>query len=236
MKEAAYSDMDPKKKQQLTIIAVIVVIAVVAVGAVIALSGQTTASTVDFSSIESSRAEDGAFVLGNPDAPVTLVEFADFACPHCQDYRHTIDRFIQEHVANGDARFEYRIFPTTGGALTEFAGRVAQCADDQKPGAFWQAYDQFYQLAESGQYSDRMGSIVAERLGLDYSQILNCTSEANQVQTDVAFGRRLGVSGTPAVMIRYGDSDPVFINANGRTYNSGGAPYDVLDQVVKANQ
>ena len=81
-----------------------------------------------------------------------------------------------------------------------------------------------------------MGSIVAERLDLDYSRILNCTSEANQVQTDAALARRLGITGTPAVMIRYGDSEPVFIQANGRTYNSGGAPYEILEQVVKANQ
>nr|PZN57254.1 MAG: hypothetical protein DIU68_04515 [Chloroflexota bacterium] len=228
--------MDPKKKQQFTIIGAIVLVAVIAVGALIALSGRTTASSVDFSSLEKTRTQDGAFVLGDPDAPVTIVEFADFACPHCQNYRHDIDRFIREHVATGNAKFEYRFFPTVGGALTDFAGKVAVCVDEIRPGAFWEAYDIFYQLAESGQYSDRMGSIIAERLGIDYSQVLDCTSEVNQVQTDVALGRQLGVTGTPAVMIRYGDGQPQFINANGRTYNSGGVPYDVLNQVVLASQ
>ena len=226
--------MNPKKRQQVIIISSVVVVAVIAVIVLIAMSGQTTATSIDFSAIPQSRTEDGAYVLGNPDAPVTIVEFADFACPHCQEYRHTMDQFIREQVVPGNAKFEFRLFPTTGGAMSEFAGRVAQCAEDQETGSFWRAYDLFYQLAESGQYSDQMGRIVAERLGLDYSQILNCTSGATQVTTDVALGRRVGVSGTPAVLIRYGNSEPVFVNFGGQTYNSGGVPYQVLAQVVAA--
>jgi protein-disulfide isomerase len=228
--------MSPKKRNQLIIIGGIVVIAVIAVIVVIAMSGQTTSSSVDFAAIPQSRTEDGAYVLGNPDAPITLIEFSDYACPHCQEYRHTIDRFIQEQVATGKAKFEFRLFPTTGGALTEFAGRVGECAENQTAGSFWRAYDLFYQLAESGQYSDQMGRIVTERLGLDYSQILNCTSNADPTAANMTLGRQLGVSGTPAVAVRYGDSAPQFINFGGQTYSAGGAPYDVLAQVVAAVQ
>lgn len=225
--------MNPKKRQQMIIISSVVVVAVIAVVALIALSGQTTASAVDFASLPQSRTDDGAFVLGNADAPITIVEFADFACPHCQQYRHTMDQFIQEQVVPGNAKFEFRFFPTTGGARTEFAGRIAECAEQQQAGAFWQAYDIFYQLAESGQYNDAMGRTVADRLSLDYSQILNCTSNASQPATDAALGRRVGVGGTPAVMIRYGNADPTFINYGGRTYSSGGVPIDVLTQVAQ---
>lgn len=225
--------MNPKKRQQVIIISSVVIVAVIAVVALIALSGQTTTSAVDFDSIPQSRTEDGAFVLGNADAPVTIVEFADYACPHCQQYRHTVDQFIQEQVVTGNAKFEFRLFPTTGGALSEFAGRIGECAEQQETGAFWKAYDVFFQLAESGQYSDQMGRTVADRLGLDYSEMLNCTSSATQASTDVALGRRVGVGGTPAVMVRYGNSDPTFINFGGRTYNSGGVPYEVLAQVAQ---
>lgn len=226
--------MNPKKRQQVIIISSIVVVAVIAAIVLILASGQTTASEVDFASLPQSRTEDGGYVLGNPDAPVTIVEFADFACPHCQQYRHTMDQFIREQVATGNARFEFRFFPTTGGAMTEFAGRVAQCAEEQQEGAFWEAYDVFFQLAESGQYNDQMGRTVSDRLELDYSQILNCTSTATQPATDLALGRRVGVTGTPAVLVRYGDAEPTYINIGGRTYNSGGVPYDVLAQVVQA--
>ena len=226
--------MSPRKRNQVIIVSAIIVVAVVAAIVVIAMSGQTVATTIDFANLPMSRTEDGAFVLGNADAPVTIVEFSDFACSHCQEYRHTVDLFIREQVATGKAKFEFRLFPTSGGALSEFAGQVAECADEQQPGAFWGAYDQFYQLAESGQYGDQMGRTVTEQLGLDYGQILNCTSTADQTTASVALGRRLGVSGTPAVLIRNGDSEPVFITFGGQTYSAGGTPYEVLKQVVEA--
>ena len=47
---------------------------------------------------------DGAPVLGNPSAPFTLVEFVDFACPHCAANRDTIQRFITGFVRPGQVR------------------------------------------------------------------------------------------------------------------------------------
>lgn len=225
--------MNPKQRQQLIVISSIVGVAIILAIVLIAVNNQSSASSIDFAEIPQSRTDDGAFVLGNPDAPVTIVEFADFACPHCQQYRQTVDQFIREHVATGNAKFEFRFFPTTGGQRTTFAGQVAQCAEEQQEGSFWKAYEIFYELATTGQYGDQMGRVVAERLGLDYSQILNCTSDANQPATDLALGRRLGVTGTPAVMVRYGNADPTYISLGGRTYNSGGVPYDVLAQVAQ---
>jgi hypothetical protein len=117
--------------------------------------------------------------------------------------------------------------------MSEFAGRVGQCAEEQEEGAFWRAYEVFYELAETGRYNDQMGRTVADRLELDYSQLLNCTSNANQPAIDLALGRRVGVTGTPAVMVRYGNSEPTYINLGGRAYNSGGVPYEVLEQAVR---
>jgi protein-disulfide isomerase len=224
------------KQQTTIIIAAVVVVAVIAVGALILLSGQTQASATDYSTIPQSRAADGGFVLGDPDAPITIVEFADYACPSCQQYKGAMDRLVSEYVATGQAKFEFRVFPTAGGALTDFAGRIAECIADAQPGSYWQVHDTFYQLAMSGQYSDQMGRIVAERMGLDYSQILDCAGRADQVDTDTALGRRLGVSGTPAVMVRYGNSEPTFVSVGGATYDRGSVPFEALAQVIEDAQ
>jgi protein-disulfide isomerase len=222
------------KQKQLAIFGGIIAVAVVAVIIAIALSGRTTDSGIDYSSIPFSRTEDGAFVLGNPDAPVTIVEFADFACPHCLDYRPTIDQFVRELVIPGRAKLEFRMFPTAGGQLTVFAGKIAECADNQQAGIFWELHDHLYNLAARGQYNENLGREVAETFNLNYSDLLECTNEAEQVVVDSEFGRARGVQGTPAVMVRYGDGDATFIQFNGQSYDRNAVPFEVLLGVVNS--
>src|SRR5690606_3161075 len=112
-----------------------------------------------------SRGEDGAFIMGDPDAPITLIEFTDFACPHCQRYQPTIDQFIATYVNTGRARLESRVFPTAGGQQTAVAAAAAECADEQVAGAFWQARELLFAYAMAGQYDitflDRLNNDLA---------------------------------------------------------------------------
>jgi len=225
------------RNKQLTILGIILAVVVVAAAGVILVSGRSSASNIDYSAIPQSRTADGAFVLGSEDAPITIVEFADFGCPHCLEYhRSTIKALIQDYVATGKARFEYRSFPTAGGALTQFAAQLSECAENQQPGAHWRAYETFYRLAETGRYNQDAGRLMAQELGLNYSQLLTCSNSASQVQTDVNFGSSLGVTGTPAVMVRYGDSAPTWLVHNGVTYNRAGVPLNVLTDVINSLQ
>ena len=225
----------PDNRRGLIIIGIIVLLVVVALVVVIALSGNRSAD-VDMSSIPQSRADDGGFVLGNPDAPITIVEFADFGCPHCQAYHPDITRFIQDFVATGKAKFEYRVFPTAGGPTTVYTGKLLECAENQKPGAFWDGYNLMFGYAFSGRYSSDIGRQFASDLDLNYSDLLSCTESAEQVQTDINLGTQSGVSGTPAVLVRYNDGPGQFVSYGGRTYSSGGPPYSVLAEIVNAAQ
>jgi protein-disulfide isomerase len=194
----------------------------------------STATTGIYSDIPQARLPDGGFVLGNPDAPITIVEFGDYGCPHCQAYEPTITQFIDDYVRTGRARFEYRTFPTAGGELTKFVGLVQTCLEAQQTGAFWEARAILYELAIAGNYQEEVGVVITERLGLDYGQALECAGSNIQVDTDVELGWRLGVQGTPAVLVRYGDAKPAFITFDGQTYDSGGVTYEVLAAVVDA--
>ncbi|HLU08265.1 MAG TPA: thioredoxin domain-containing protein [Oceanobacillus sp.] len=230
--------MNPKQKQLYIIIGVIVV-AIVAVGAAIALSGRNNKPDLDYTAMPSSRTSDGAFVLGDPAAPVTIIEFADFACPHCQAYEPEIARFVKDYVLTGRARFEFRMFGTNaGGQQTIFAGQLAECIAEDDPGVFWEAHDVLFELGATGAYfAEDMGRVVAQRVGAgSYTELLTCSREADQITTDMDFGRQMGVSGTPAVMIRYNDGPAQWITYNGTTYNRGGVPYDVLAAVVENYQ
>lgn len=189
---------------------------------------------INFAELPQSRAEDGGFVLGNPDAPITIVEFADFACPHCQAYLPDITRFIKDYVVTGKARFEYRVFPTAGGQTSYYTGQLLECAEEQRTGAFWSGYKLMYDYAMSGRYNNEVAQLFAADLELDVDELLTCASSATQVEADGNFARQAGITGTPAVLVRYSDGTTQFITFNGRTYNSGGPSYSVLAAVADA--
>ena len=191
-----------------------------------------------FAELEQTRAEDGAFLLGDPDAPITIVEFSDYACPHCQTYRPIVEQVIEDYVATGQANFEFRVFPTAGGQLSAYAAVVAECADNVQPGAFWDAYGIFYTLAEARKYDANLGQVLVDELGIDWDDILECGDnlENPQVIIDYEIAQELGVGGTPAIVVRYGDGDLEFITLDGTTYDQGGPSYEVLAEVIEAAQ
>lgn len=225
---------DQKKRQQQTLlIGIIAIVAIIAVAAAILLSGQTTQTGIDFAALPQSRAADGGFVLGSPDAPITIVEFADYACPACQQYEPTVTRFIEEYVATGKAKFEYRVFATAGGQQTVFAGGIAECLANYQADGFWVARERFGQLAQQGLYQDAPRT-VANELNASYSDLLSCQQNSNRVRVDMALGQQVGIQGTPAIGVRYGDSAPQFITYAGQTFDRGGVPFEILAAITDA--
>jgi protein-disulfide isomerase len=197
-----------------------------------------TESTISeiFASLPQSRTEDGGFVVGVPEAPITIIEFADYACPHCQSYRPVIDQVIIDYVATGQAKRELRIFPTAGGQLTYYVGQVVECANHQLPGTYWQAYDLLYGYATSGEYDETVRQKVSDEYGLSYEKLLTCVEYAQQVFRDITLAQESGVTGTPGIMVRLGDGDAEFISTDGVTYARGGVDYEVLAQVIEDAQ
>lgn len=226
------------RNQNTVIIAIIGLFAVAAVVVAIILSGGSAPSTeaqIDYAQIPQSRTGDGAFVLGFDTAPITVVEFADFTCPHCQEYTDTINTFIRDYVATGKAKFEYRMYAGTGSQYREYAAHIAECADDLSPGGFWPAHDIIFEYGRAGRYEE-VGRVIADQLKISYSNLLQCASSANQYDTDVNVGSAAGVQGTPAIMIRMGDGNLSWITIGNQVFNRGGVSLEVLASVVQSAQ
>lgn len=222
-------------RRTLIIGGVVLAAVVVAIGFVI-FSMQGASASVDaalYSDIPQSRTTDGAFVLGDPDAPVTVVEFADFMCPHCQEYHSTMKQFIEEHVATGQARLEYRMFPTVD--RQGITARLVECAYEQDEMLFWPAHDLMYGLTSAG-FNDESARRFAQQLGLSYGDLLSCANEADQFIVDAQVGQREGVSGTPAIKVRFDDGPMEWMQAGGQTFNRGAVPYSTINQVVLSAQ
>lgn len=191
--------------------------------------------TARYEGIPFRRLDDGGFVLGNPDAPITLVEFADFICPHCQTYQAVAHEFIEKYVATGQAQFEYRMFPVVDRTLSPLTARLATCAAEQLDGGFWPAHDILYDLAQARQVNSETYKVVADLLGISAEKLLVCADRANQHEIDTALAQSLGISGTPAIMFRLPDGDLGWAYVNGRLYNRGGAPFPIIEAVVTAD-
>lgn len=195
---------------------------------------QTNEYAARYEGIPFSKTDDGAFILGNPDAPLTMVEFADFICPHCQNYQEVVHQFIETYVASGQARFEYRMFPIVDPKLSPLTAQLAYCADEQKDGTFWPAHDALYDLAIARQVNEDTYKVLADITGVDADKLNFCTERANQHEIDTELAQSLGISGTPAVMFRLEDGTLGWPFVEGQLFNRGGAPWVVLQEVMSA--
>lgn len=188
----------------------VIVAAIAVAAALVFLSSRNTISDVslDYSQMTKARQEDGGFVLGDPRAPITIVAFEDFLCGHCQRYQTTIKQFIEMYVATGRARFEYRMLPVVHQGYSSQAAKLTECADTLRPDSFWLAHDVMFKVASSRAFSDTSARTFADEMDMSYTELLECTQDATQVDSDTQLGVQLNVTGTPTVMYRIGDSLP----------------------------
>ena len=109
-------------------------------------------------------------VKGAQDAPLTIVEFADFQCPACRQFQNSVKSLIEsQYIDTGKAKFVFYDFPiTTAHGNAFIAARAARCADTQ--GRFWEFHDMLFaqQLAWSYEPNPvRLFEEYAGQLGMD---------------------------------------------------------------------
>jgi len=164
-----------------------------------------------YADVPMSRTLQDSFVLGNPDAPVKIIEFSDFLCTSCQNYKPIIDHFIQEYVLTGQAQFSYRIFPAVDLELSVLSAGLVECTDFLSAGLFWHAHDLMFDIVSRQGFTEASITEFSNRLALDESALRECAARATQYRFDVAFATELGVRGTPSLFVQYGNREPVAI-------------------------
>ena len=136
---------------------------------------------------------------GNPDAPVTIVEFSDYQCPYCKRAETTV-RAVLDRFPN-EVRYVYRHFPLESiHPQARDASEAAVCADEQ--GRFWDYHDLLFEKTPAFEAADL--EAYAEELGLDLESFRSCIARDDveeRVEQDLVAGRRAGVRGTPAFFV-----------------------------------
>jgi protein-disulfide isomerase len=139
-------------------------------------------------------------VKGDPKAPVIIVEFADFQCPHCRALQPVLDRLLEEY--KGQVRVYFKNFPlrAPGHENAEQAAFAAAAA--QRQGKFWALTAKFWKNQDALAPADI--EKYAQESGLDvkkWKDDMNGTAVHERVNKDRTEGDKLNINGTPAVFI-----------------------------------
>ena len=194
-----------RQKSRIPITAVLIVagVAVAAVSLLIILNrGQAQPTTVVTElTYETGVTPEGEPYKGSPEAPLQLVEYSDFLCPHCSTFSTTIDGLAPDYIETGVLQVIFRNYAFLATESVQ-AAQAAECALDQGADKFWLYHDLLYanQGAGRGAFSRSRLIRYAEQIGLDVDEFrgcLNSNAMAAEVQSDLAEGNSSGVNSTP---------------------------------------
>ena len=163
--------------------------------------------------------------LGAADAPVVVIEYADYQCPYCKLFAEGAGQQLrEEYVADGQVRFVVRNLAFLGDESV-WAAEAAECAEDQD--RFWDYHDLLYaeqRAANSGAFARENLKRFAAELGLDTAAFDSCLDSGeyrDQVQAERTEAQRRQIRSTPSLLV------------NGQLVENG-AGYAVLRAAIEA--
>jgi protein-disulfide isomerase len=157
--------------------------------------------------------------LGDPDAPITMVEFSDFECPVCRTLHDGLRTLLPKYP---QVRLVFKDFPLEQHPWARIAAIAGQCAYQQDPKAFWKVYDLIYDnqdlISAENAYSKLTDYALQIALNVDtFKSCLASPEPAAAVEASRANGLALEVSSTPTVFFngrRTIGADPHLIEQN----------------------
>lgn len=166
------------------------------------------------------------FLLGKADAPVQIIEFADFECPACAQFAMLTEPDVRSRLVNtGLASVRFFVFPLPMHQNTWSASNAAYCANEQ--GKFWEMHDRLFYTqdlwaTQSTSNPEKKMKGYAKDLGLDTGKFDECYDSQRHYPNIKASGleaEKRGVNETPSFII------------GGKKY-AGSLPYDEIKKIV----
>ncbi len=171
-------------------------------------------------------------ILGNANAPVTLIEYGDYQCPFCgQFFSQTQSQIVADYVNTGKVKMVFRNFAFLGAESTA-AAQAAECSEEQNK--LWAYHDALYAgkvaddqrggSEDDGFFNRALFLKLASQVGLNVPQFTSCLDSnkyASQVAQEKSDASAAGVNSTPTVFI------------NGQQV-LGAQPYSAFKSVIDA--
>ena len=199
-------------------------------------AGQSPANQLESQSSTPSRvisvSPDDDPVLGDPNAPITIIEFSDYQCPFCgRFFEATLPLIEKNYIETGKVKFVYRDYPIQEiHPNAVLAALGANCANEQ--GKFWEYHDKLFENQRQWGSLDFENAVstfekFAEELDLDtdtFNPCLESEKYMGELQKDLYDGVAYGVTGTPGFFI---GNEKI-----GYGLVSGAQPYAAFEQVL----
>ena len=173
-------------------------------------------------------------IIGNADAPITIIEFSDFQCPFCARFHmQTLPLLLEEYIEEGKVKLVFRDFPIQSihpNALP--ASVAAECANEQ--GKFREMHDILFENQNEWNKKDTtqvmtLFSQYAAGIQLEQERFDSCLIGAKyieEIRNDLEDGRDYGVSGTPGFFV--GNDEIGYVELK------GAQPFDSFKKIIDA--
>ncbi len=155
-------------------------------------------------------------VLGDKNAPVTLIEFSDYECPFCKrSFDQLLPELKKNYIDTGKVKLVFRDFPLSFHANAGKEAEAAECARAQGNDAtYFKYHDQIFAKTTSNGTGLALTElpVIAKSLGLDvtaFQQCLDAGKFKDEVAKDMADGVAVGVSGTPSWIVGASSQDGI---------------------------
>ena len=175
----------------------------------------------------STLVKNGSPILGNINAPLTLVEFGDYQCSYCKrHFDQTHDLIMKNYVATNKVKILFKDMIVTPGEDSVNAAHAAHCAKDQ--GMFWKYHYMLYNSWEgesTGWVTDDNLNKFAKNIDLDMNKFSKCMSENKWMKLISASendAKIMGITGTPSFFLIGPENEIIKIH--------GAQPYDVFKE------
>ena len=160
-------------------------------------------------------------IIGNPNAPITIIEFSDFQCPFCARFHvETLPSIMNEYIDKGQVKLVFRDFPIQSIHPNALPASVAsECANEQ--GKFKEMHDKLFENQKKWSNQSLDNVIItfgqyALDIGLEDEKFDTCLQNGKyveEIQKDLDDGRSYGITGTPGFFV--GNDQIGFIELKG---------------------
>jgi protein-disulfide isomerase len=171
-------------------------------------------------------------IIGNPNAPITIIEFSDFQCPFCAKFHiQTLPKIMDEYIKEGTVKLVFRDFPIQSIHSNALPASVAaECANEQ--GKFKEMHDKLFDKQNEWNNKNTDNVIIsfnqyALEIGLEEEKFDSCLRNGKyveEIKKDLNDGRTYGISGTPGFFI--GNDKIGFVELN------GAQPFESFKKVI----